>query len=644
MQLRTTITIAVVMFMLIWFVVFYHHERNHALFPHLNTQQAKILPNPGNTVNKPGSTLRQKEKAQGLVPKIPVSAPKDPNHMKFLPDTVTDIHKHINEETKKVLSEHSKSGKSDGLHFLNQDKSSSSTKTEKSVGENDDTKDLIIPHPSDSKKDYSLYNTLDPENKVPTTYRHGAQRGVLICNGERVDSEVIYWRVVPNDLDYESPITPHHGIHDDRYLTFEYDQGGWNNIRMGLESLIVVAHAMGRTLVIPPQQHLYLLSAEHKDPHDKASHNEMGFEDFFDIQILRSHRGFNVLSMEEFLSKEAVTGGLRGIVPPQNSTKIWGQALWSYLNKVADAKPTWMGRFIAFPKNIGDFNLEEVKKNETVLQRLQRFGGDRSPVFYDESLQKSHHIHFPARESHRVLQHHYAFAFFADEKMQSFYRRFVRDFMRYKDTIQCAGAELVGAVRADSRKQGLHGEYYALHIRRGDFQYKEVKHSAAEIIENLRFQNGTPIIPPGSLVYISTDDPDGICKDCYVQRKPCTSYTTPKPPGCPEDTSWRAFTEFGWKIRFLKDYLKAGYLPDTNPNVHGMVESIICSRAKAFAGTFFSTFTGYIHRLRGYHGLGESTYYHTKRFVFAPQMKKSVGHGFSREWRAGWTDDGGLLI
>ncbi len=46
--------------------------------------------------------------------------------------------------------------------------------------------------------------------------------------------------------------------------------------------------------------------------------------------------------------------------------------------------------------------------------------------------------------------------------------------MRYKDTIQCAGAELVGAVRADSRKQGLHGEYYALHIRRGDFQYKVI--------------------------------------------------------------------------------------------------------------------------------------------------------------------------
>ena len=117
------------------------------------------------------------------------------------------------------------------------------------------------------------------------------QRGVMICNGKQVDSEVIYWRVVPGDAHYESPITPHHGLHHDRYLSFEYDQGGWNNVRMSLECLIVVAHAMGRTLVIPPQQHLYLLGATHQDKHDKKAHDEMGFEDFFDIDLLRSHRG-----------------------------------------------------------------------------------------------------------------------------------------------------------------------------------------------------------------------------------------------------------------------------------------------------------------------------------------------------------------
>jgi hypothetical protein len=102
--------------------------------------------------------------------------------------------------------------------------------------------------------------------------------------------------------------------------------------------------------------------------------------------------------------------------------------------------------------------------------------------------------------------------------------------------------------------------------------------------------------------------------------------------------------DYGWKLRFLRDYQRQGYLKDVNPNTLGMVETIVCSRAKVFAGTYFSTFTGYIHRLRGYHGLGEHTYYHHKHYVNHPKMTKSVGHGFSREWRAGWTDDGGGLI
>ncbi len=58
--------------------------------------------------------------------------------------------------------------------------------------------------------------------------------------------------------------------------------------------------------------------------------------------------------------------------------------------------------------------------------------------------------------------------------MQRFYRRFVRDFLRYKDNIQCAGDALLKLVRNDALKidPNGNGEFYALHIRRGDFQYK----------------------------------------------------------------------------------------------------------------------------------------------------------------------------
>ena len=77
-----------------------------------------------------------------------------------------------------------------------------------------------------------------------------------------------------------------------------------------------------------------------------------------------------------------------------------------------------------------------------------------------------------------------AFSFFVDKEMQSFYKRFVRDYLRYKDEIQCAGHEIVKLVREDARAHNLKlknpgrngsapdDTYYALHVRRGDFQYK----------------------------------------------------------------------------------------------------------------------------------------------------------------------------
>jgi len=490
-----------------------------------------------------------------------------------------------------------------------------------------------------------------PPNKL--TRKKLTTRGTLVCNGHEVDSEVIYWRNVPGDVLYESPITPHHGVHHDRYLTFEYDQGGWNNIRMGMEVFVVLAHAMGRTLVLPPQQNLYLLYKKHKGDGDMKAHSESGFEDFYDFTLLRSHEGLHVMSMPEFLEKEALVGGLNDKYPPGNSSKMFGPKLWKYLQGAADITPAWGGRYVAFPEHPDDFELvDSALHNLTDLKaRMSVFGGQRTTMYYDQQMQKVHHIHFSSDREHRVLQHHYAFTFFANREMASFYKRYVRDTMRYNDEIQCAGAELVAAVRADSlaTDPSQNGDYYAMHIRRGDLQFKEVKIGARQMLQNMQVPGGKPgelIFPRGSILYLSTDDPEGTCKGCYAEGKPCETFDRAKelPVGCPRDASWKAFEEAGFKLRFLGDFLKKGVLKDVNPNTLGMVESIVCSRATAFAGTYRSTFTGYIHRLRGYHGLGESTYYHSTGWLMALKNSHSVGHGFSREWRAGWTDDEGGLI
>ncbi len=62
-------------------------------------------------------------------------------------------------------------------------------------------------------------------------------------------SEMVFWSDIPSDSSYKSPF-----YDAEKYITFEPDHGGWNNIRMAYETLLVMAHAMGRTLVLPPKQ------------------------------------------------------------------------------------------------------------------------------------------------------------------------------------------------------------------------------------------------------------------------------------------------------------------------------------------------------------------------------------------------------
>eukprot|EP01038_Epipyxis_sp_PR26KG_P017516 gene17516-24266_t len=166
------------------------------------------------------------------------------------------------------------------------------------------------------------------------------------------------------------------------------------------------------------------------------------------------------------------------------------------------------------------------------------------------------------------------------------------------------------------------------------------------MLSNLHFPNGSMIIPAGAFVYISTDDPKGLCDNCHSDKgELCSNLKPPRPEGCQDDPSWDAFIKAGWTLRFLHNYVDSGSVDNINPNLYGVLESIVCSRAEVFAGTYMSTFTGYIHRLRGYHGLGEATYYHSNHHTLELQSPNPHRpYGWWREWRGGWTDDEGQLI
>jgi len=405
----------------------------------------------------------------------------------------------------------------------------------------------------------------------------------LVCpNGSLVQ----FWRrPTLNDQQYRSPFVDE--SHGAKYVTFEPDVGGWNNIRMQMETVLVFAAATGRILVLPPDQPMYLLNK------GKGHHNVHSFVDFFPFEWIR--RVVQVISMSEFLRREAVTGQLRNAVsglpfyPPGNRSNFSGtvprerSAMWEYLRN-ATACPPWkcMREYLVIPRHPGfnssmDPAADQFHKREVLFAGDPKFGMKRERQIYNEFWHSQKVVHFISKPGtgHRLLQHFYTFLHFEDPVMGLFYKRFVRDYVHYIPLIFCRAAIIVARLLELGN-----GFYSSLHVRRGEFQYKETRLPADELLKNIE-----NLIPSGELLFIATDERDKSFFEPFRKRFP--------------------------RIMFLDDFNELAGLSGLNPNYLGMIDQVICTRGRLFMGTWFSTFTGYITRMRGYLDYADNTTYYT---------------------------------
>ena len=120
----------------------------------------------------------------------------------------------------------------------------------------------------------------------------GAKRGHVQCD-VNVD-DLVYWNSPQGTRDQE--FVTHFKDPTDRYLTFEPDPGGWNNIRMSMEVIFVMAAATGRTLVLPPRAPMYLLGG--------GTQNAQSFANFFPLDDEHFKKRVNVITMQEFLIQQ----------------------------------------------------------------------------------------------------------------------------------------------------------------------------------------------------------------------------------------------------------------------------------------------------------------------------------------------------
>ena len=315
----------------------------------------------------------------------------------------------------------------------------------------------------------------------------------------------------------------------------------------------MLAHSTGRTLVLPPKKVLN---------HEKGSHS---FDDFFDLDAINTFQeGVAIITMDEFLTKEA------GHVCRHNGTtndcgKVHHEDYWYRDN------PTDLYTLLESVGHVPQWNSDPPSCALAVPG--SKHGGKKGhpandvPLCTYNSTAKLLHL------SNRILSPHYSFVVFEDEQQDLFAKRLVRNFLHYNDDIVCAAARVVEAIRSFSSADGVSTDFYSMHIRRGDFsiQYPEGSVPAADLVE----QSST-VIPDKALVYIATDEQDKSYFQPFQER-----YT----------------------VVFLDNFLS--HIEGIDEVYFGMIEQLVSAKGKVFFGTWPSTFSSYINRIRGFYSVKE---------------------------------------
>jgi GDP-fucose protein O-fucosyltransferase len=489
--------------------------------------------------------------------------------------------------------------------------------------------------------------------------------------------DMMYWRTDEFAVDDSSLPSSSSSSKDEkkRYLIFEPDEAGFSNVRLSFENVVALAKITHRILVLPPATRYVQLRQGGGGENDSVPSYFLA--DFFKI------RNLPVITMQEFLETVPLTYRANGTVavPPSNRTNWDGRLgnailsdpgdeplLYGWLNStmrtyewerekhiVVVGNGTLASQALAaivLKESIGgevaattannnknnknNNNLALLQKrvvhffgkppavDASLTTRLQEFMGNRTAlrttaVYDDEPFMM---IQGHESTNYRPLIQFYAHYFFEDWQQSLRMKRYIRDNLRFADFIQCAAARIVQALREHARRHGASpdGSFDTMHIRRKDFRtlpnYKAGTVPAANLVrDQYLVENRT--------VYIATDEND----PAYFQ--PLRQH---------------------YHVYLLQDFMPL--VKGIDPNYYGMIEQLVCAKGDLFVGTFYSTFTAYITRLRGYNALkdqkpghllgslSDSEYFghkgvhrHILRQYNAPTYQL-----WTREWPMAWRD------
>lgn len=317
-------------------------------------------------------------------------------------------------------------------------------------------------------------------------------------------------------------------VPNDKYIIVTPWRGGMNNVRLSFELSCALAYCTNRALVVPDLCYVDHLSSK------KQLYDLRLFFDFNDL-------GISVMTLSDFCNKENIA---------QTDADALNKLCTVYDVNNFDT----CHNYINVSNNSGQNSvlLPKCFSNRTEIA----LPIDSKYVHFDKCLLGSFYsmlCHSNTDEANRV-------------------KRYVRKHVHYRSEIFEAAMKVVGWLKRE-RCGGADGEYYAMHVRRGDFlqcDYKTTCISIEDVMKNIE----PHIVNPNACIYIATDSVD--LSEFNALRLKYTVVT-------------------------FRDVLRhVDVIMEINPVFHGIIEQIICAHGTKFFSHPLSTFSNYVHRLRGY--------------------------------------------
>lgn len=349
------------------------------------------------------------------------------------------------------------------------------------------------------------------------------------------------------ELKYSFPYLFKNYTGEDGHLYIQPWSGGFNNIRMSLELAICFSYLLNRTLILPERYSMYLLE------------NESHFEDFFDLNNL----GIKWIQFDSFCKETNLEPNLESL---KNISQI-----------------------ITDKSVLEVVNFEKINTPEEFLK-------GREEVLYDKKFDLTKIIYFDKNLLGSFYQSVYS-------KHDIRLNQLICKHLTYRKDIRDLAWKFINILEDRT--------YHSLHIRRNDFQYKDLNISSEEIVENIQQQ-----IPKGSKLYIATDNDIN-------------------------DEIFQIFRD-NYHVFFYEDLEKILKPGEFDPNWIPIVEQLICSRAKKFVGNKFSTLSSYVYRIRGYmDDISDKKYYiNTEKYDSQKQVDFLSDNDYvaswSREYPTAW--------